>query len=1117
MASGSGPGTWVHGMLNPRRNRSFRSDPPIDFSFTLDGDGGGVFELINYRDGEGRLFGAIRTKALVGATNTSYDLRTSLRRISTGATVSSLDFIVEVKDTPLIEVMRTRALEWAFTKNRLWGRNEPSESALETQVSYIENNGGELRNNDLYAWSKYQKRTKGSLDNKWIKGLEDLGGLGWAYMDRPTPSKWEKSAEQGRNGMNPLDSSFKTRVGAAIKTALVALAEAVPIDATDVFDSSDLSSLSHNGKDYHGEGFAGVPTMNTIPNQDVKHQWRYTEALGLTVMGIGQDLHVAALNGDASATAAMDAIVRLGTPNFALNENHRVIDKPKALGSRWGDLLSNRAQGVWMDANLGHRLRAWTAFAIATNDYNRPTTYVDYWHDDFNFDELRHGRSDAPTPIPDGFRLIPGFKNEGVFGDLSAILGGGYVRPRLKGMSGYLPDGIISHHTGDCQDAAMFAYGFEWLREPFLVARIFKNTPFALSSSAPVVPSRWLVYSYSRIVFKGGIDIALSGRKYHAENCWTFWNERVIPTAKYLVEDHASALDSDVLATLQTWINGDTINGPPQGTGLGNTAFFNSDAMVHRVADAGTGDDWYISVRFKTARTLGNEDFESTGKSWHMGSGMLQVKVFGDEYDLVRARMDWHTMPGVTEEWRTDSISKSSEGRCGGSTYGGSVSDGEVGAAAMRYTPHTDDEDNYSVTDADKAWFFGSFGAVALGRGINRAKAGQGNEIVTTLEQARWRGPVTIQVGSSGSSSTLPHDLDGGCSEDRTIPAGETAFLHQGGVGYVIVAPASSNVTLSIRCGNSVTATDSSMAGKSSWGDGAHPENRDRWDPDAGDWYKSDRPFLAVLKHGTDPADAAYQYAVLPAMKVLNAAAKARAFAFFGSEVQVIQNDASAQAVVFPPTGDFRTFQCAFLRANEDVVAPLSSSLTFTVSVDRPAIVQVRTLSDGRFGLAAVDGIADKTARLLNVHLGQDDLLEPGTYPYALPGVEPSTAVDAVDVSRSGGRTLISFGLPNATDDAAYRYQGDLYVGVPMSVKVPKLGGPPNPSPPPMVDWTAGNPTLGQDNSGSNGETPASNPSPPTNEEMFIVLSSGTPLPAPSSLIVLLIVLLTTFVHALFL
>jgi hypothetical protein len=86
-----------------------------------------------------------------------------------------------------------------------------------------------------------------------------------------------------------------------------------------------------------------------------------------------------------------------------------------------------------------------------------------------------------------------------------------------------------------------------------------------------------------------------------------------------------------------------------------------------------------------------------------------------------------------------------------------------------------------------------------------------------------------------------------------------------------------------------------------------------------------------------------------------------------------------------------------------------------------------------------------------------------------------------------------------------------------MSVKVPKLGGPPNPSPPPMVDWTAGNPTLGQDNSGSNGETPASNPSPPTNEEMLTVLSNGTPLPTPSSLVVLLIVLLTTFVHALFL
>ncbi|WP_204281230.1 hypothetical protein, partial [Proteus mirabilis] len=47
--------------------------------------------------------------------------------------------------------------------------------------------------------------------------------------------------------------------------------------------------------------------------------------------------------------------------------------------------------------------------------------------------------------------------------------------------------------------------------------------------SGLAVPARWLVYSYSRIVFKGVIDIALIGREYHAETCWTFWNKRAIP------------------------------------------------------------------------------------------------------------------------------------------------------------------------------------------------------------------------------------------------------------------------------------------------------------------------------------------------------------------------------------------------------------------------------------------------------------------------------------------------------------------------------------------------------------------------------------------------------------
>ena len=81
----------------------------------------------------------------------------------------------------------------------------------------------------------------------------------------------------------------------------------------------------------------------------------------------------------------------------------------------------------------------------------------------------------------------------------------------------------------------------------------------------------------------------------------------------------------------------------------GNTAFWNSDTMVMRERSA-SGMTWYSSLRMRSLFSHGNEDFAQVAKSWHSGSGMLLTRVFGDEYDMVRARMDWHVLPGVTEE-----------------------------------------------------------------------------------------------------------------------------------------------------------------------------------------------------------------------------------------------------------------------------------------------------------------------------------------------------------------------------------------------------------------------------------------------------------------------------------
>ena len=611
-----------------------------------------------------------------------------------------------------------------------------------------------------------------------------------------------------------------------------------------------------------------------------------------------------------------------------------------------------------------------------------------------------------------------------------------------------------------------------------------------MSGSAFEVPARWLAYSYNRICFKGHIDWAFLGREYHVEELNYFWEQKLIPTVTSLVNEHAAALPASVIAELQVMLT-DPITGPP-GEVNGNSAFYNSDSMVHRASG------WYMSVRMKSLRSQGNEDFESTGKTWHAGSGLLQARVHGDEYDYVRARYDWHVLPGVTEEWRTDSIPKghsSSSNRCGGNAYAGVVSDGVLGMSAFHFLPHPDDTVGFAVVEANKAYFFHDFGAVALGNSIARIKSGQGNAIVTTLEQARWRGDITYQVGTGGSPTTLPFSVSGGCAISLQIAVGETAWLHQGSVGYVVHAP-SASTTLELKCGSSeVRATDSSTAGSSGWG---NRNDRSRWDSSSA-WYKSDIPFLAVIHHGSNPAAAEYQYVVLPGTTATDV--EARAAGLFTSEVQVVRNDATVQAVVDLRGGGGAAVvaQVAFLTAGSTVSLPIGAGgAAVDLSSSRAAVVQLRRTSatDGTdaWRFAAVEGTKAPDASTLTLELSATGILATGSYAYELPGVEPRPAVDTVSVTEAAGTTTISIGLPDMADDEAYGWAAAMYLGAPVSIVVPDGGGPPRPPSSPPLSPPQLPPSPPPSRPPPSPPPPTPPPSPPT-----MPLPRMPPPPPPAS------------------
>ena len=83
----------------------------------------------------------------------------------------------------------------------------------------------------------------------------------------------------------------------------------------------------------------------------------------------------------------------------------------------------------------------------------------------------------------------------------------------------------------------------------------------------------------------------------------------------------------------------------------------------------------------------------------------------------MRDVMDWHLLPGVTEEARTDSLpsADSNVKKIGGSNFAVTASDGDVGVAAFKNIHHPDEDTMYSSAASSNGYFFFDTGVRARG------------------------------------------------------------------------------------------------------------------------------------------------------------------------------------------------------------------------------------------------------------------------------------------------------------------------------------------------------------------------------------------------------------------
>jgi chondroitin AC lyase len=275
------------------------------------------------------------------------------------------------------------------------------------------------------------------------------------------------------------------------------------------------------------------------------------------------------------------------------------------------------------------------------------------------------------------------------------------------------------------------------------------------------------------------------------------------------------SLDKMVVLKPEKKAEYDALRAHIQGAGvsysfLGHKHFWNSDFTVHQRAP------YYASVKMASARTYGTETINGENpKGYWLPFGATVIARRGDEYLDVFPIWDWTHLPGVTSPQEIPRFLSHVDQQ---NTFVGGVSDGVYGAAAMK----VDAETGTSI-HAHKAWFFFDDEFVALGAGISSTGAAT---VSTTINQSLQKGDVVVD-----GHAILPgqHAI-----RDASL------VLHDG-VGYVLPGKAAINVSTGARSG--------------SWSDISSLQAK---------VAVTKTVFALWLSHGVHPANATYQYIVVP-------------------------------------------------------------------------------------------------------------------------------------------------------------------------------------------------------------------------------------------------------------
>ena len=955
-----GKGELVTGKIHLKSNKDVLTKSiPSSYHFEILNDPSGLFQLNNLSDKvgqmEGMLVGELALKKGKKTPKKPIDYPITIALKNGTKTLQEKAITIHVVEKTMWEYLLKFYQEETLSTSRLYGRKKLKDKQVKTLVSEIEANDGAMPSiSPIYNKSISDIK---KLEKEWEKVANTIGGLGYAYAHKQ--SGWYHSPEL-----------YQSVVKASLK-----FMNSVPIfgDEIDKPISNEV-----------GDGLQGLGENGKLSHGFVTHQWRLFDGMGAPLVHIMPALKDDIKKNDARAIALQEAIYRFYQGFFSITPNRRVMNDAS---QRWRNISDTLySEGAWSDANTAHRMRSLMVMGVVWDDYNRPITYVPYWYDNY-YDNTEF----------EGLTFAKNWSPNGIIKDIRFWCSRLSVPSHMYDQSGFHPDGTMSHHTGhSASDVAMVAYGFEWMKEINKAIKFFQYTPFPIENSQYQFLADRINYTYRRMVYKQHLDYVVAGRSHYSD-MQQFATQSLRNAIKDLLKGKSSTtviVNEKELRELNKGIQDNT------HVHSESVAFWNADYLVHRREnDEG---NFYFSVKQKSVRTAGAEDFSKIRKSWHAGSGVFQLKVDGDEYaSSVLKAYDWHVLPGITEEWRTDPmpLGPASSAGPGLNEFSGVVANGESATSAFHYLPAPGGEHHklpqYASATAYKSYHLdGKFG-IALGSEITRKDKGQGENIVTCIDQSALSDELYYSINGVKAKVLKPAS-----DHNLTLSMNGPSWAFHKNKGYLIF-PAQ-NQNLFIKTGAHINITDTKV--------------------------KTGNNYVLAVDHGLNPDKSKtnnYHYVLVAnaSLKDMPKIMKAYQETYFqatepGKIHTSYQKDKKLAQVVFYKAGK----------------AYLDAAQKNWIEVNKPTIVMTE---DGatHFRLSVADPLHSLENEAIQIRV--PIALKSGTYQYNFKGIETIKGENIV-VSNQNGESLITVNLPDSRDGKHYNYREEVLAGAPITIELPK-------------------------------------------------------------------------------